>query len=86
MPQFRLRLLNGAAGDETLAVGQQHDLEHDAWVIGTGTDFVVLEPGVQRAEVKFVVNQVVQCEGEAAGNDLFTEHHRHSKLLRSWGL
>ena len=53
MPQFRRRLLNGAAGDETLAVGQQHDLEHDASVIGAGTDFVVLEPGVQRAEAWF---------------------------------
>ena len=38
--------LNGAAGDQALAVGEQDYLEHDAGVIGTGTDFIVLELGV----------------------------------------
>lgn len=58
-------LFDGPAGDQALAVGQQHDLEHDAGVIGTGSYFVVLKLGVQCSEVEFVVYQVVQCEGKS---------------------
>jgi hypothetical protein len=42
----RTGLLNGAAGDQALAVGQQDDLEHHARVVRTGSDFIVLEPGI----------------------------------------
>ncbi len=64
------RLLNDAAGDQALAVGQQHDLKHDARVVCAGSCGVVFERGIQGAEVEFVVNQIVQREGEAAGDDL----------------
>lgn len=67
-------LLDAAAGDQALAVGQQHDLEHDAWVIGAGTDFVILELGVHGREVKFVVYKIVQCEGKTSWDDLFRQH------------
>ena len=39
-------LFNGAAEDQALAVGQQDDLEYDARVVRTGSDFIVLEPGI----------------------------------------
>jgi hypothetical protein len=63
-----------AARYQALAVGQQDDLEHDAWVIGAGADFIVLELGVHGGEVEFVVDQIVQCEGKTAGDDLFRQH------------
>jgi hypothetical protein len=40
---------------------------HDAQVVSTGSYFVVLEFGVQGAEIKFMFDQIVQCKGEAAG-------------------
>ncbi len=64
-----------ATRDEALAVGQQDDLEHDARVIGAGPHFVILEPGIQGLEVEFMIDQVVQCEGERAGDDLFGQNH-----------
>jgi hypothetical protein len=64
------RLLNDAAGDQALAVGQQHDLKHDARVVCASSCGVVFERGIQGVKVEFVVNQIVQCEGEAAGDDL----------------
>ena len=70
------RLFNDSTGDQALAVGQQHDLEHDARIVGTGAHFVVLEPGIQCAEIEFVIDQVVQCEGKAAGDDLLRQDHR----------
>ena len=41
-------LLNRSAGDYALAVGQQHNFEHDARVVGAGTYLVVVELRVQR--------------------------------------
>lgn len=67
-------LLDLAAGDEAAAVGQQHDLEPDAWVVGAGAGGVVAKPGVERAQVEFVVNQVVECKLERAGLDLLGQH------------
>jgi hypothetical protein len=75
-----------AAGDETAAVGQQHDLEHDARVVGAGAGGVVAESGVQRREVEFVIDQVVQCEFERAGLDLLFEHHRDEHAVALGGL
>ena len=71
----RTALLNCAAGDQALAVGQQDDLEHDARVVRTGSDFIVLEPGIQGFEIEFVIDQVVQCEGESAGDNLLRQDH-----------
>ena len=62
------------AGDQTLALGQQYDLEHDAGVVGAGSDFVVLELGVQGCEVELVVYQIVQCEGKAAWQYWFRQN------------
>jgi len=59
------RLFDGPAGDQALAVGQQHDLEHDAGIVGAGSDVIVLERGIQGLEVEFVIDPVVQCEGKA---------------------
>ena len=37
-------LFDDSAGDQTLAVGQQHDLEHNAGIVSAGTDFIVFKP------------------------------------------
>ncbi len=68
-------LLDAAAGDQPPAIGQQHDLEHDARVVGAGAHLIVAKARIERREVQFVIDQVVQREFEAAGLDLFTEHH-----------
>lgn len=73
------------AGDDALAVGQQDDLEHDARVVGAGAYFVVLELGIQGLEVEFVVDQIVQCEGEAAGEDLLGQHHGQQEAVAVLG-
>lgn len=57
---------NRAAGDQALAVGQQDNLEHDARVVGAGAYLIVLELGIERAELEFVIDHVVQREGKAA--------------------
>ena len=62
--------LDSSAGDDSLAVGQQDDLEHDARVISTGADLVILEARIQGRQVKLVVNQIVEREGETAWDDL----------------
>ena len=67
-------LLDVAAGYQALAVGQQDDLEHDARVVGRSAHFIVLEFGIQGGQIKLVVDQVVQCESEAAGDDLFRQY------------
>jgi hypothetical protein len=69
------RLFNRPAGDQALAVGQQHDLEHDARIVGAGSHFIVLELGVQGLEVEFVIDQVVQREGKAAGDNLLRQDY-----------
>lgn len=74
------------AGDDAMAVGQQYHLEHDARVVGTGAYLVVVESRIQCAEVQFVVDQVVQCEGEAARFDLFTQHYRQHQAVALLGL
>lgn len=47
------------------------DTAERTWYLGAGTDFVVVEPGVQLRQIKFVIDQIVQCEREAARHDLF---------------
>jgi hypothetical protein len=66
-------LFNAAAGDEALAVGQQDDFEHHAWIVSTGARVIVLEQGIHGGEVQFVIHQIVQCKGKAAGDDLFAQ-------------
>ncbi len=51
--------LDRSAGDQALAIRQQNDLEHDAWVIGAGTDFIILESRIENGEIEFVIDQVV---------------------------
>ena len=74
-------LLDLAAGDEASAVGQQHELEHDARVVGADADFVVVEPGIQCRAVEFVIDQVVQREFEGAGLDLFGQVPRQEDAV-----
>jgi hypothetical protein len=69
-------LFNAAAGDEALAVGQQHNFKHHARIVGTGPCFIVFEPNIHGGEVQFVIDQIVQCKGKAAGEDLFAQDHR----------
>ena len=78
-------LFNSAARYQPLAVRQQDDLEHDARVVGTGADFVILELGIHAREVEFVIDQIVQCKCETARNDLFTEHHRQQQAVAVLG-
>jgi hypothetical protein len=78
-------LFNGTTGDEALAVGQQDDLEHDAGVVGAGTDFVVLELGIQSTEVKFMIDQIVQRKGKAARNDLLRQDHWQQQAVALLG-
>lgn len=47
---------------------QQHDLEHHARVVGALTRLVVAELRVQRRQVQFVVDQMLQRELERAGS------------------
>lgn len=81
----RTGLLNGAAGDQALAVGQLNDLAHDARVVRTGSDFIVLEPGIQGFEVEFLIDQLIQCEGESAGDNLLRQDHgQHQAVEVLW--
>ena len=78
-------LFNGAAGDQTLAVGQQDDLEHDTRVVGAGADFIVLELGIQRGQIKLVVYQIIQCEGKTAGDDLLRQNDGQQQAIAVLG-
>jgi hypothetical protein len=52
--------LDGAAADDALPVGEQHDLEqHGGWK-GTRAGGVVLEPCVKAGQVDLVIEQVIQ--------------------------
>ena len=73
--------LDRAAGDDALAVGQQHDLEHDTRVIRAGTDFVVVEGRVHGREIQLVLDQVIQRKGKAARNNLLGEFHRQHEAV-----
>jgi hypothetical protein len=73
--------LDLAAGDEALAVGQQHDLEHHARVVGRGARHVVAEIGVQCAQIEFFIDEMPQRELEGAGLDLLVEHHRNEQAV-----
>lgn len=73
-----------------MAISQQHDLEYDTRIFGTGSDFAVLELDIQGLEVEFVFvfvfDQVVQCEGKAAGTICLDKTKGSSGLLCSWCL
>ena len=49
-----------AAGDDALAVGEQHDLEQHGGRIGGRAGCVILEPGIKAGQIKFVVDEVVE--------------------------
>ena len=67
---------DGAAAEEAAAVAQQHDLEQDARALSGGTGGVVAKARVEGAPVKFVIDQVIEHELEAAGQELFAQHYR----------
>jgi len=79
------RLFNRPAGDESLAIGQQNDLEHDAGVIGTGAHRTVLELVIHGREVELIDYQIVQCEGKTTGDDLFRQHDRQQHTVAVLG-
>ncbi len=45
-----------AAKKGGLPCGEQHDFEHDAWVMGTGADLITLESGIESGEVELMVD------------------------------
>src|SRR5438046_8373965 len=49
----------------------------NARVVGAGPDLIVVEARVKRAQVKFVIDQVIERELEPAGLDLLMQHHRY---------
>lgn len=59
-----------------MAVGQQYDLEHDAWVVGARAHFIVLEFGIHGREIKFMIDKIVQCECETSRYQLLGQNHR----------
>lgn len=61
-------------------MAKQHDLEHDAWIIGTGTYLIVLELGVHGSEVEFIVYKIASCESKTAGEDFFRQHDRQQAV------
>ena len=75
-----------AAGDQALAVGEQDDLEHHAWVIGTGARDVVLEARIQVAQIQLVIDEVVQRKGKTARHDLLRQHHGQHQRMAITGL
>jgi hypothetical protein len=74
---------DGAVGDQAPAIGQQHNLEHDARVVGAGTGLVVANRASRSDRFRFVVHQVIQRKLERAGLDLLTEHHVSVTVARS---
>ena len=68
-------------GQQALAVGQQHDLEHDARLLGAVARFIILELGIQGVKVEFVVYQIVQRESKAAGDDLLRSNHGQQQAV-----
>jgi len=65
------RMFNGAAGYHALAVGQQDNLEHDAWIVRARADFIIFESRIHGLEVKLMFDQIVQCKCKTTGNNLF---------------
>ena len=50
-------------------------------VVRAGASLVVAEPGIQRREIKLVINQVVQSELERARLELLRKHHRQQQRV-----
>lgn len=75
------RLFNGPARDQALAVGEQDNLEHDMRIVGIDTHLIIPELSVHGGEGNFMIDQVVQREAEAAGDDLLTEHHGQQQAI-----
>lgn len=61
---------DAAAGDDALAVGEQHDLEQHGGRISSSACFIVPELGIEAGHIQFVINEVVECVFEAAGKQL----------------
>ena len=66
-----------AAADYALAVGKQDDLEeHGRWICRRPR-FVIVEAGIKTREIKFVVEQVIQCMFEGARKKLPLQINRN---------
>lgn len=76
---------DAARGDQPTAVAQQHDLEHDARVVGAGTGLIVAKACIQGAQVQLIVDQVIERE-LGAGLDLLAQHHRQEPGIAINGL
>jgi hypothetical protein len=61
-------LLDPAAGDDAPRIGEQHDLQQYPGIVGRGPCFVVLEAKVEKGEIEFVVDEMVQGELEQEFN------------------
>jgi len=70
-----------AATGDPPRIGQQHDLQQNRRIIGRATCFIVLELGVEDAQVEFVVDQEVDGVLEGAGENLVLKSHRQQHGL-----
>ncbi len=68
--------LDATRGDQTAAVGKQHDLEHDARLVGAGAGLVIAKARIQDVEIELVVDRVAQRKFKSAGLNLLAQHHR----------
>ena len=62
--------LDAATADDAPRIGEQHHLEQHGRRVGAGAGEVVLVAGIEAAEVKFVIDKVVQGVFEGAGQQL----------------
>src|SRR3990172_4908319 len=61
---------DATAGNDALAVGEEYDLEQHGGRIGGSAGSIVLEPGIETGQIQFVVDEVVECVLEGAGEQL----------------
>src|SRR6266567_356467 len=71
----KMPMLPKSDGDQAPAIGQQHDLEHDARVIGAGTGLIVAKTRIEIGQLQFVVDQVIERKLECAGLDLLAQYN-----------
>ena len=67
------RAFNLAAADDALRIGKQDDFEQNRRRVGFSAGLVVLVAGVEAGQIEFMIDQMIQCVFEAAGQKLFAQ-------------
>ena len=52
---FAAGAFDASAGDDATRVGEQHDLEQHRGRVGAGADLVVVEAGIEAAQIHLVI-------------------------------